>query len=1061
MVAALALGALALGVRLSAGPISLDFLTPYVEQGLADAAPDYRIKVGGTRLTWGGFGRAVDFEVTDAAVHDPGGELVADVPAAAIGFSVRALATGVVAPTGIAMRGPDVVLVRQSDGRFTLGLGTALPAGTPPAEMAPAPASGAEGSGPVGGLMGELLAPLGRGGSGGYLQDLSIEEANLVIRDVRSGRIWHAPGARVVMVRDADGIAGDFELPIEVSGTRARVAGAVRYDSTGRRAGAEVQLTDVLPAVFGDLDPALAPLAALGVPVSGTASIAIGSAADGRVAFDLSGSAGVLTLPSRYDAPVPIDSVAVRGTIDFASSRAEIERLDLSARGVTFSGTARVAYGDPLGPAIDGRIEIGSFDTATMIALWPHGMAPGGRAWIAENLRKGRVTSAVLNLAAAPGSFEATPTPLGTYGLDFAFEGLDVSYLGELPPILGASGTGKLAADHLEIAIAGGEADLGQRGRLAVTGGEVRITEFSAVDQIGDIRLAISGPVTAVAALLDRKPLGYPSRYDIDPASLAGSAATKLHFRLPLKADVKLEEMSFEVEAELADFAMPPLWRDLVLTGGTLMVRVDQKGLKAEGEARLGGIPARLSWTENFSPAKGRPSTVLDVSATLDAYARARLSLPEAERLGGPMPTTMRLLGRGPKVTRLDIAADLGPTSVDLGTFGWTKPPGRPARVELSMKPVGGGAVSFDRMVATSEGLEVSGAFDLDAEGNLSRLVLERARVGANDARLDLARQAGGPWVAQVRGRALDLGPWQEEQAKRPPGGRLPDLRIVADVQRLGLRNGVSLDGFSAKLETGDNRYRAASLDGRFLGGETLMVRIVPRPGGRDLVVRTADAASLIRLLGIYDTAEGGKLDIAGRIDDSGAVSHTEGKAVIDGMRLRKAPILARILTLGSLTGISDTLQGEGIWFERLDMPFTQDGDVLRINGARAFGPALGVTADGTVDRGADTLSLAGTIVPAYTLNSVLGSVPVLGRLLTGGAGQGVFALNFSLKGAMADPQISVNPLSALAPGILRDIIGVLDGTNAAARPQTAPVPAPGPAPAPAPAAPKAPPTKP
>jgi hypothetical protein len=67
-------------------------------------------------------------------------------------------------------------------------------------------------------------------------------------------------------------------------------------------------------------------------------------------------------------------------------------------------------------------------------------------------------------------------------------------------------------------------------------------------------------------------------------------------------------------------------------------------------------------------------------------------------------------------------------------------------------------------------------------------------------------------------------------------------------------------------------------------------------------------------------------------------------------------------------------------------------------------------------------MGIAGTLVPAYTLNSVLGNIPVLGNLLLGGEGQGIFAANFRLYGPRDDPKVSVNPLSTLAPGVLRNL---------------------------------------
>lgn len=1048
LLAALALGAGALGVRLSQGPLSLDFLTPYVQQALADVVPEYRVAVGGTRLIWGGFEESLDIEVTDVVARDSSGQVVATIPAAAVGLSVPALLLGTIAPTSVELRNPDAILARTADGRFALGIGTEEPETAKGLQGEQVP-----GRGLIDGIVDDLLGSEGAGGAAAYMTRLAITDAKLVIVDAVSGKTWRAPGADITLVRDASGMMGGFDLPLEVAGAQTSVSGSGRFDAAAQRAILNVRLTNLLPAAFGDLDPALAPLAALGVPLSGTASVEFGSSAgDRRMAFDLSGGDGILTLPDRYPEPLPISRLSARGTVDFGASRATLDRIDLVARGASFGGTLAFSYGEA-GVGVEGNLDLGSVDTATFVTLWPAGIAPGGRAWVAENISNGRVTGAAIDLKAAPGALDATPTPPGTFVLTFGFEGLDIHYLGDLPVIKGANGSGKVDYEHLEMQVDTGAADLGTLGKLEVSKAALRITEFAAVDQIGDIELSLQGPATAVAGLLDRAPLGYPSRYDIVPASLSGKVAGRLHFRLPLRADVPIEDVTFEVEARLSGFGMPPLWRDLPITGGDLGVKVDQKGLRATGTADVGGIPARLDWREVFEPGRNKPGTTLDIAADLNEAARARLALPEAERITGTFPATLRLTGKGPAISSVEIGADLGPAAIDLAIAGWTKAPGLPARLDMVMMPRRDGSVGFEQVVAKADGLNVAGRFDLDGAGNLARVQFERARIGPNDAGLDLSHASGTPWTLHVSGSTLDLGPWQEAEARKPPGdGRLPDLSISGTLQRLALRRGVTLDGVSATLETRNNKYQSASLDGRFASGEQLTMRINQKPGGRELSARTRDAAALIRLLGIYDNAEGGSLNVNSVIDDTRPLMRAEGELVIEGLRLRRAPILARILTLGSLTGISDTLQGEGIWFERLHMPFVQEGEVLRVFKARAFGPALGLTADGSIDRRHETLSLAGTIVPAYTLNSVLGSLPLIGRLLTGGVGEGVFALNFTLVGPMGDPAVSVNPLSALAPGILREIMGVLDGTNAAARTPPAVTPSsPAPAPAPAP----------
>ena len=92
------------------------------------------------------------------------------------------------------------------------------------------------------------------------------------------------------------------------------------------------------------------------------------------------------------------------------------------------------------------------------------------------------------------------------------------------------------------------------------------------------------------------------------------------------------------------------------------------------------------------------------------------------------------------------------------------------------------------------------------------------------------------------------------------------------------------------------------------------------------------------------------------------------------------------------------------------------------INHGRAFGDAIGLVATGQYDFNSKQIALNGTLVPAYFLNGILGDLPVVGKLLAGGAGQGLFGANFKVGGAVSDPKITTNPLSILAPGPLRDL---------------------------------------
>ena len=151
-----------------------------------------------------------------------------------------------------------------------------------------------------------------------------------------------------------------------------------------------------------------------------------------------------------------------------------------------------------------------------------------------------------------------------------------------------------------------------------------------------------------------------------------------------------------------------------------------------------------------------------------------------------------------------------------------------------------------------------------------------------------------------------------------------------------------------------------------------------------------------------------------------------KGNIVVDDYKIINAPALAHVFSIMSLTGILEALQGQGLVFTKLNIPFQLSQGVFHLKDAKSTGASLGFTASGKVFRHADIINLEGTVVPAYLINSVLGRIPVLGNLLTGGEkGGGVFAATYTMTGPMD------NPLSALTPGFLRNLFGVFSNSGA------------------------------
>jgi hypothetical protein len=115
--------------------------------------------------------------------------------------------------------------------------------------------------------------------------------------------------------------------------------------------------------------------------------------------------------------------------------------------------------------------------------------------------------------------------------------------------------------------------------------------------------------------------------------------------------------------------------------------------------------------------------------------------------------------------------------------------------------------------------------------------------------------------------------------------------------------------------------------------------------------------------------------------------------------------------------------QRAGIEFSSLHVDFTRSPGRLDIRDGVVRGPVIGATIDGVIDYRADAVRARGVLVPLYGVNNLFGQLPIVGFFLGGGSNEGLLGINYDVVGSPNAPVLRVNPLSAVAPGIIRKFI--------------------------------------
>jgi len=132
--------------------------------------------------------------------------------------------------------------------------------------------------------------------------------------------------------------------------------------------------------------------------------------------------------------------------------------------------------------------------------------------------------------------------------------------------------------------------------------------------------------------------------------------------------------------------------------------------------------------------------------------------------------------------------------------------------------------------------------------------------------------------------------------------------------------------------------------------------------------------------------------------------------------KVKEMPALTKLLSLASLQGIADVMTGEGIRFNEFEMNFNNKNKLMTIDEIYAIGPAISILMSGYIESN-KLVSLRGTMVPATTLNKVIGSLPLIGEILVGKkVGEGVFGVSFKIKGPPKKLKTTVNPIKTLTP---------------------------------------------
>ncbi len=970
-----------------------------------------------------------------------------------------ALLQGELQPATVRLEGGQLLLRRRADGELSLAL-----TGPDAAQDTAEPQS-------VALLTKQIDAVLARP-EFGALREVTADNLSLRYEDARAGRAWTADGGQIRLTREGTqmGLRGnvtvlgarDYATTLEVS-----------YGGQIGEATAEfsVKFEDMPAGDIAGQSPALAWLMALDAPISG--ALRAGVDAEGKLgplSATLQIGAGALQ-PTPATEPIPFRSARSYFTYDpvaqeivfselsvdsaWGSAQADgkarlvgmeagwprelqaqirvgeiiANPVDVYPAPVTFEGATMdlrlqpdpfvlsigefrlsdqgqhlTLRGEVLGRndgwdlALDGALD--GLTPERLLALWPEAVKPIARTWIDKNVRHADLSNIQLAVRAVPGEKP-------DLALEFDYENLETVYVRDVPPITGASGHASIFDNWFVIHADRGRVMAERGGRIDISGTSFIIPDLRLKESPARAHLRTESTITAALSVLDSPPFRFLEKAGQVVTLADGRARLEGRLDFMLTERLRPDEVAFDVSGELHDVRSETLVKGRVLAAERLDVEASKNHVRIGGKARVGAVPVTGAW-----------DMALGSNPQGESRVRGQIEISErfADEFGIGLPPGS-LSGAGRADIEIGFAKDQPPQfalSSDLAGLGLRIP-----QLDWALSQAGTGRLDVAGTLGESPGIEsiglraagltAQGRVRLDAQGAFERAEFSNVAI-ADWLSAPVTLIGRGPGRApriEVRGGKVDLRKTSLGGSGASRGGGGPvDLRL----DLLQISEGMALTEFRATLDTTGGT--SGPFEGRLNGIAPVTGQVMPMDGRSAFHIKAADAGGLLTSAGLLRQGRDGKLDLM--LTPAPEPGSYDGVLEIHQIRVKDAPALAVLLNTISVVGLVEQLYGNGLHFGRVDARFRLTPERLILLEGSAVGASVGISMDGYFNLASKAMDMQGVISPVYVLNGIGG---VFTR-----PGEGLFGFNYTLRGLTSDPVVGVNPLSAMAPGFLREV---------------------------------------
>ncbi len=995
---------------LSTKPLDTRDLTPYVEVAFSYLVPQARAHIEKTSVSWDNRKYTLDLSCKKVELVDFKGTRLSTFPAMRLKINIWSFLRGRVLPVEMSVESPRFWLTRHSSGALSLG-----------GEKGKENSSGIE----VMPLLQDMADELAHES---LQQKIDIKKATIFIHDklIKKDVVFSIP--EISLLHKKGSSKGQAKIELAQKDRPIYVQVSYDFDFKKKQHQAGLSFQDINPASLALKEQGLDALELIDLPLSGKVSVIADrflKIVDADIKIE--GDKGTLISSDMWDAPRTVEKVLIKGGFDKSKNSWVLSHgeIDLGGPKLSFEAEAKAPLAkDELWrhPRQDyafwARLTVENILMDNFADFWPKTALPNARIWISESMTKGVFTKGEITFRGQMDWDDLPNSSLLSADGSIAAKGADVLYLKGMPAINGVDAKARFDLSKMDIDILGG-----QSGELTLHPFTIEMSDLSEELQKIVIPVKLSGPTRAVIERIKGPPLGYADQFGLEPEDIGGTMDGTLTLRMPLLADLYLKDVDVEAEAKLTDFSSQEIVPDFEITNGQLDFVLGSDGFLLDGPILLSRLPLALSWKTYFGKDTHvrEPLHQATLVGSVEGEAWKDSALIKGFVVDGVTPLTVHYAQTDEGFSTLDAEITLRQAAVRFDDLNWDKPKGEAAKLSFSMEIPKDENIQISHIDFQGDKANVQGTAQLDGKTKkLIGLQFDPFVVGRSDSKVSFSKptEKGAPIDISVQGKSFDATGLRGGDGKQSPDPRPRNYDLNLETLHTSAEGFLAnIKGYAKRDKTG---WDEILLKGSAQGQVPVTISLLKEGKIRKFSLLSNDFGLAMKGMGFSDGVSGGKLTITGKSSPK-EPRIIRGEMEACAFKVSDVPILARLFSAISPFGFIDLITGDSS-FDGMKGRFSWWGDELDLRDFRASGSVVGINLEGRINMDTGAANLNGTVVPFSFVNSIIGSIPLIGDVITGGAGQGVIAAAFKIKGPLAESDISVNPVSLLTPGFLRNL---------------------------------------